>query len=156
MFSIRKVELKFVPSGCRNTHVSFRLRGPCLDRLQNASYRSPELLCRKQAALTSFPEARIELERMAREYQQDLLYRDRAERGQAKTATSVNTTVSASLADPNRSLAGPPRHAPPASPAGKATAPDLTAEHHPPMGRRSMERNRSTDHARRTRALFRG
>jgi hypothetical protein len=57
-----------------------------MDRLQNASYRSLELLCRKQAALTSSSEARKELERMAREYQQlaDLLDRDRAERGQAK------------------------------------------------------------------------
>jgi hypothetical protein len=60
--------------GASLTHVSFRLRAPCyrprMDRLKNASYRSLELFCRKQAALTSFPEARIELERMAREYQQ--------------------------------------------------------------------------------------
>jgi len=54
-----------------------------MDRLKNASYRSLEFLCRKQAALTSLPEARIELKRMAREYQQlaDLLDRDRAEAG---------------------------------------------------------------------------
>jgi len=34
----------------------------------NESYRSLELLCREQAAISSTPAARIELERMALEY----------------------------------------------------------------------------------------
>ncbi len=36
--------------------------------LRNFSYRSLELLCRKQAELSSTPEAAKELEAMAREY----------------------------------------------------------------------------------------
>ncbi len=36
--------------------------------LRNFSYRSLELVCRKQAELSSTPEARKELELMAREY----------------------------------------------------------------------------------------
>jgi hypothetical protein len=36
--------------------------------LPNVSYRSLEALCRAQAAMTSSPDARRELERMAREY----------------------------------------------------------------------------------------
>jgi hypothetical protein len=36
--------------------------------LPNESYRSLELLCRHQAKLSSSPEARKELERMALEY----------------------------------------------------------------------------------------
>jgi hypothetical protein len=38
------------------------------DRLRNFSYRSLELLCRKQAALASSEETRRELEIMAGEY----------------------------------------------------------------------------------------
>jgi|1185.fasta_scaffold1001886_2 hypothetical protein len=36
----------------------------------NLSYRSLELLCRKQAALTGHEKAKWELEKMAREYKQ--------------------------------------------------------------------------------------
>jgi hypothetical protein len=36
--------------------------------LRNESYRSLELMCRQQAALSSSPAARQELEAMAREY----------------------------------------------------------------------------------------
>lgn len=36
--------------------------------IQNVSYRSLEALCRAQAAITSCPETRRELERMALEY----------------------------------------------------------------------------------------
>jgi hypothetical protein len=38
--------------------------------LANFSYRSLELLCRRQAKLAATPEARNELERMALEYKQ--------------------------------------------------------------------------------------
>ena len=48
---------------------------------QNAHYRSLELLCRQQAALSRTPETRKELERMALEYQRmaDWLEQRRAE-----------------------------------------------------------------------------
>jgi hypothetical protein len=38
------------------------------DRLRNSSYRSLELLCRRQAVLSSSEETRKELEIMANEY----------------------------------------------------------------------------------------
>jgi len=47
------------------------------DRLRNFSYRSLELLCRKQAALASSEETRRELEIMAGEY---AVLADRADR----------------------------------------------------------------------------
>jgi hypothetical protein len=47
------------------------------DRLRNSSYRSLELLCREQAALSSSEEARRELEIMAGEY---AVLADRADR----------------------------------------------------------------------------
>jgi hypothetical protein len=48
-----------------------------LDRLRNFSYRSLEMLCRKQAALASSAEIRRELEIMAGEYE---TLADRADR----------------------------------------------------------------------------
>jgi len=39
-----------------------------MHHLANESYRSLELLCRKQAAISSSPSTRKELERMALEY----------------------------------------------------------------------------------------
>jgi hypothetical protein len=39
-----------------------------MHHLLNFSYRSLELLCRQQAALSATPDTRKELERMAREY----------------------------------------------------------------------------------------
>jgi hypothetical protein len=39
-----------------------------MDHPPNFSYRSLELLCRKQAALSSTPDTRKKLERMALEY----------------------------------------------------------------------------------------
>jgi hypothetical protein len=39
-----------------------------MPHLLNESYRSPELLCRQQAAIAATPKARTELERMALEY----------------------------------------------------------------------------------------
>jgi hypothetical protein len=52
--------------------------------LANESYRSLELLCRKQAALSSTSAARQELEAMAREYaaMADWLMRQSPEEGQ--------------------------------------------------------------------------
>jgi hypothetical protein len=45
------------------------------------SYRSLELICRQQAAISSTPEAKEELERLAREYAMlaDWLHRQRAD-----------------------------------------------------------------------------
>jgi hypothetical protein len=52
-----------------------------MDRLSNYSYRSRELLCRKQAALPSNLASRRELEHMALEYGRpaDLQERQRAQ-----------------------------------------------------------------------------
>jgi hypothetical protein len=55
------------------------------DRLRDFSYRSLELLCRRQAALSSSEETRKELEIMAREY---AVLADRADRQRAESDRS--------------------------------------------------------------------
>lgn len=52
-----------------------------MDQIANISYRSLEVVCRKQAALSSTPDTRRELLRMALEYQHlaDLLDQQRSE-----------------------------------------------------------------------------
>ncbi|WP_404543293.1 hypothetical protein [Bradyrhizobium sp. USDA 223] len=63
-----------------------------MDYLPNYSYRSLEVLCRRQACQTGNPKAKRELETMAREYMQlaELAERTRRENEQSRPMADLN------------------------------------------------------------------